>query len=147
MPGCKSSNEILVKNAQNLLQTILHGVHAAETACMTVNITLELCKSCNIQSCACDGKEKCLNFFVITLVIKETFAVMMKGLKQPEPNSDGAEATALCFQWRRKLEIHRAQETTYPDTDELGLRKTSSHPVAPSLAPSGLVTTTLSKHK
>ncbi|KAM7408927.1 hypothetical protein PAMA_002580 [Pampus argenteus] len=92
-PGCKSSDEILVKNAQNLLQTVLRGVHAAETACIT-------------------------------------------GLKQPEPNSDGAEATALCFQWRRNLEIHRAQQTSNPDTDELGLRKTSSHPVAPSLAPS-----------
>uniref|UniRef100_A0A3B4YIT3 Uncharacterized protein n=1 Tax=Seriola lalandi dorsalis TaxID=1841481 RepID=A0A3B4YIT3_SERLL len=92
-PGCKSSDEILVKNAQNLLQTLLRGVHAAETACIT-------------------------------------------GLKQPEPNSDGAEATALCFQWKRNLEIHRAQQTSNPETDELGLRKTSSHPVAPSLAPS-----------
>ncbi|XP_070772627.1 vinculin-like [Enoplosus armatus] len=91
-PGCKSSDEILVKNAQNLLQTVLRGVHAAETASIT-------------------------------------------GLKQPEPNSDGAEATALCFQWRRKLEIHRAQQTSNLETDELGLRKTSSHPVAPSLAP------------
>ncbi|XP_078017045.1 uncharacterized protein LOC144458436 [Epinephelus lanceolatus] len=91
-PGCKSSDEILVKNTQNLLQTVLRGVHAAETACIT-------------------------------------------GLKQPEPNSDGEEATALCFQWRRKLEIHRAQQTSNLETDELGLRKTSSHPVAPSLAP------------
>ncbi|XP_075932782.1 alpha-catulin [Anarhichas minor] len=91
-PGCKSSDEILVKNAQNLLQTVLRGVRAAETACIT-------------------------------------------GLKQPEPNSDGAEATALCFQWRRKLEIHRAQQTSNPETDELGLRKTSTHPAAPSLAP------------
>ncbi|KAM3605936.1 uncharacterized protein V6R79_007644 [Siganus canaliculatus] len=98
-PGCKSSDEILVKNAQNLLQTVLRGVHAAETACIT-------------------------------------------GLKQPEPNSDGAEATALCFQWKRKLEIHRAQQTSNPDTDELGLRKTSSHPVAPSLAPLVNVTKT-----
>ncbi|XP_045926970.1 uncharacterized protein LOC123984238 [Micropterus dolomieu] len=91
-PGCKSSDEILVKNVQNLLQTVLRGVHAAETASIT-------------------------------------------GLKQPEPDSDGAEATALCFQWRRKLEIHRAQQTSNPETDELGLRKTSPHPVAPSLAP------------
>nr|XP_043902135.1 uncharacterized protein LOC122782026 [Solea senegalensis] len=91
-PGCKSSDEILVKNAQNLLQTVLRGVRAAETACIT-------------------------------------------GLKQPEPNSDGAEATALCFQWKRNLELHRAQQTSNPETDELGLRKTSSHPVAPSLAP------------
>uniref|UniRef100_A0A3Q4HDG8 Uncharacterized protein n=1 Tax=Neolamprologus brichardi TaxID=32507 RepID=A0A3Q4HDG8_NEOBR len=91
-PGCKSSDEILVKNAQNLLQTVLRGVRAAETACI-------------------------------------------KGLKQPEPNSDGAEATALCFQWKRNLEIHRAQQTSNPDTDELGLRKTSAHPLAPSLAP------------
>ncbi|XP_017164587.1 uncharacterized protein LOC103477053 isoform X2 [Poecilia reticulata] len=91
-PGCKSSDEILVKNAQNLLQTVLRGVHAAETACIT-------------------------------------------GLKQPEPNSDGAEATALCFQWKKKLEIYRAQQTTNPETDDLGLRKTSSHTLAPSLAP------------
>ncbi|KAK5853857.1 hypothetical protein PBY51_014978 [Eleginops maclovinus] len=90
-PGCKSSDEILVKNTQNLLQTVLRGVHAAETSCIT-------------------------------------------GLRQPEPNSDGAEATALCFQWMRKLEIHRAQQTSNPETDELGLRKTASHPVAPSLA-------------
>ncbi|XP_030604504.1 uncharacterized protein LOC115793595 [Archocentrus centrarchus] len=91
-PGCKSSDEILVKNAQNLLQTVLRGVRAAETACI-------------------------------------------KGLKQPEPNSDGAEATALCFQWKRNLEIHRAQQTSNPETDDLGLRKTSAHPLAPSLAP------------
>ncbi|XP_028279845.1 uncharacterized protein LOC114447655 [Parambassis ranga] len=91
-PGCRSSDEILVKNAQNLLQTVLRGVHAAETACIT-------------------------------------------GLKQPEPNSDDAEATALCFQWKRNLEMHRAQQTSNLETDELGLRKTSLHPLAPSLAP------------
>ncbi|XP_077352216.1 uncharacterized protein LOC144001607 isoform X2 [Festucalex cinctus] len=90
-PGCKSSDEILVKNTQNLLHTVLKGVHAAETACIT-------------------------------------------GLKQPEPNSDGAEATALCFQWKKNLEIHRAQQTSIPKTDELGLRKVSSHSVGPSLA-------------
>lgn len=38
-PGCKSSDEILVKNTQNLLQTVLRGVRAAETACITVNGT------------------------------------------------------------------------------------------------------------
>ncbi|CAK6951684.1 uncharacterized protein LOC122884554 isoform X1 [Scomber scombrus] len=106
-PGCKSSDEILVKNAQNLLQTVLRGVHAAETACIA-------------------------------------------GLKQPEPNSDGVEATALCFQWRRNLEIHRAQQTSNPETDELGLRKTACHPLAPSLAPplqDGTVTTIPSKDK
>ncbi|XP_037829626.1 uncharacterized protein LOC119616701 [Kryptolebias marmoratus] len=91
-PGCKSSDEILVKNSQNLLQTVLRGVHAAETACIT-------------------------------------------GLKQPEPNSDGEEATAVCFQWKRNLEMYRALQTSNPETDELGLRKTSSHLLAPSLAP------------
>ncbi|MED6287431.1 hypothetical protein CHARACLAT_016318 [Characodon lateralis] len=91
-PGCKSSDEILVKNAQNLLQTLLRAVHAAETACIT-------------------------------------------GLKQPEPNSDAAEATALCFQWKKNLEIYRAQQTTNLETDDLGLRKTSSYTLAPSLAP------------
>lgn len=35
-PGSKSSDEILVKNAQNLLQTVLRGVRASEAACMTV---------------------------------------------------------------------------------------------------------------
>lgn len=95
----------------------------------------------------CASEKKNVKNSVIPLVIKEKFVPILKGLKQPEPNSDGAEATALCVQWRRKLEIHRAQETTNPDTDELGLRKTSSHPVAPSLAPSALVTTTPSKHK
>nr|XP_057914147.1 uncharacterized protein LOC131107814 isoform X2 [Doryrhamphus excisus] len=89
-PGCKSSDEILVKNTQNLLHTVLRGVHAAETACIT-------------------------------------------GLKQPDPNSAEAEAMALCFQWKRNLEIHRAQETSNPQTDELGLRKISSHSLAPSL--------------
>ncbi|XP_061645839.1 catenin alpha isoform X4 [Phyllopteryx taeniolatus] len=89
--GCKASDEILVKNTQNLLHTVLKGVHAVETACIT-------------------------------------------GLKQPEPNSDGAEATTLCFQWKRNLEIHRAQQTSNPKTDELGLRKISLHSVAPSLA-------------
>ncbi|KAG5831416.1 hypothetical protein ANANG_G00303500 [Anguilla anguilla] len=91
-PGSKSSDEILVKNAQNLLLIILQGVQAAETACI-------------------------------------------KGLRQPEPNSDGAEAAALCLQWRRNLQIHRAQQNSNPDTDDLGLRKTSLHPPAPSLAP------------
>ncbi|XP_020565354.1 uncharacterized protein LOC101161503 isoform X2 [Oryzias latipes] len=91
-PGCRSSDEILVKNAQNLLQTILRGVHAAETASIT-------------------------------------------GLKQPEPNSDEAEATALCFQWKRNLEIHRAQQNSNQETDDLGLRKTLPRPTAPSLAP------------
>ncbi|XP_049592685.1 uncharacterized protein [Syngnathus scovelli] len=90
-PGCKSSDEILVKNTQNLLHTVLKGVHAAETSCIT-------------------------------------------GLKQPEPNSDGAEATALCFQWKKNLEIHRAQQTSNPKTDELGLRRISSQSVIPSLA-------------
>ncbi|XP_038136039.1 vinculin [Cyprinodon tularosa] len=98
-PGCKSSDEILVKNAQNLFQTVLRGLHAAETACIT-------------------------------------------GLKQPEPNSDDAEATALCFQWKKNLEIHRAQQTTNPETDDLGLRKTSLHTLAPSLAPQVNVKTT-----
>ncbi|KAM8858822.1 vinculin isoform 2-T2 [Spinachia spinachia] len=88
----RSSDEILVKNVQNLLLTVLRGVRAAESACIT-------------------------------------------GLKQPEPDSDGAEATALCFQWRRKLEIHRAQQTSNAETDELGLRKTSTHPAPPSLVP------------
>ena len=41
-PGCKSSDEILVKNAQNLLQTVLRGVHAAETACIAVNLANEI---------------------------------------------------------------------------------------------------------
>ncbi|XP_072293503.1 vinculin [Eucyclogobius newberryi] len=91
-PGSKSSDEILVKNAQNLLQTVLKGVHAAESACIT-------------------------------------------GLKQPEPNTECAEATALCFQWRRNLEMHRAQQTSNLETDDLGLRKTSAHHEAPSLAP------------
>lgn len=58
-PGCKSSDEILVKNAQNLLETVLRGVRAAETACMTVNIDSKLCQSCNIESWVCNRKEKC----------------------------------------------------------------------------------------
>ncbi|XP_061084133.1 vinculin [Conger conger] len=91
-PCSKSSDEILVKNAQNLLQIILQGVQAAETACI-------------------------------------------KGLRQPKPNSDGAEAAALCFQWRKSLQIHRAEQNSNLDTDDLGLRKTSLHPSAPSLAP------------
>ncbi|KAJ8359822.1 hypothetical protein SKAU_G00163470 [Synaphobranchus kaupii] len=91
-PGSKSSDEILVKNAQNLLHIILQGVQAAETSCI-------------------------------------------KGLRQPQPNSDGAEAAALCFQWRKNLQMHRAQQNSNPDTDDLGLRKTSLFPAMPSLAP------------
>uniref|UniRef100_W5L2B7 Uncharacterized LOC111196032 n=1 Tax=Astyanax mexicanus TaxID=7994 RepID=W5L2B7_ASTMX len=91
-PGCKSSDEILVKNAQNLLQTVIQGVRAAETACI-------------------------------------------KGLRQPEPNSEAAKAASLCFQWKKTLLIHRAQEQLNPETDDLGLRKTSLHPSAPSLVP------------
>ncbi|XP_067278498.1 uncharacterized protein [Pseudorasbora parva] len=91
-PGCKSSDEILVKNAQNLLQTVIQGVRAAETACI-------------------------------------------RGLKQPEPNSEAAKAAAFCFQWKKSLLIHRAQEQLNPETDDLGLRRTSQHSAAPSLAP------------
>ncbi|TRY97598.1 hypothetical protein DNTS_004737 [Danionella cerebrum] len=91
-PGCKSSDEIVVKNAQNLLQTVIQGVRAAETACI-------------------------------------------RGLKQPEPNSEAAKAAAFCFQWKKSLLIHRAQEQMNPETDELGLRRTSQHSPAPSLAP------------
>ncbi|KAJ7984959.1 hypothetical protein DPEC_G00360150 [Dallia pectoralis] len=90
--GSKSSDEILVKNAQNLLKIVLQGVQAAETACI-------------------------------------------KGLKQPEPNSEGAEAASMCFQWKRNLQMHRAQQNSNPDTDDLGLRKTSMHRESPSLAP------------
>lgn len=50
-PGCKSSDEILVKNAQNLLQTVLRGVHAAETACITVSPTSESYQICNDMRC------------------------------------------------------------------------------------------------
>ena len=35
-PGNKSSDEILVMNTQNLLQTLLQGLQAAETACIKV---------------------------------------------------------------------------------------------------------------
>ncbi|ROI46697.1 Catenin alpha-2 [Anabarilius grahami] len=91
-PGCKSSDEILVKNAQNLLQTVIQGVRAAEAACI-------------------------------------------RGLKQPEPNSEAARAAAFCFQWKKSLLIHRAQEQLNPETDDLGLRRTSQHSAAPSLAP------------
>ncbi|KAL1263638.1 hypothetical protein QQF64_006377 [Cirrhinus molitorella] len=91
-PGCKSSDEILVKNAQNLLQTVIQGVRAAETACI-------------------------------------------RGLKQPEPNSEAAKAAAFCFQWKKSLLMHRAQEQLNPETDDLGLRRTSQHSAAPSLAP------------
>ncbi|XP_077073545.1 uncharacterized protein LOC143724416 [Siphateles boraxobius] len=91
-PGCKSSDEILVKNAQNLLRTVIQGVRAAETACI-------------------------------------------RGLKQPEPNSEAAKAAAFCFQWKKSLLIHRAQEQLNPETDDLGLRRTSQHSAAPSLAP------------
>ncbi|XP_051506689.1 uncharacterized protein LOC127413521 [Myxocyprinus asiaticus] len=91
-PGCKSSDEILVKNAQNLLQTVIQGVRAAETACI-------------------------------------------RGLKQPEPNSEAAKAAAFCFQWKKSLLIHRAQEQLNPETDDLGLRRISQHSAAPSLAP------------
>uniref|UniRef100_A0A671SJL0 Uncharacterized protein n=1 Tax=Sinocyclocheilus anshuiensis TaxID=1608454 RepID=A0A671SJL0_9TELE len=38
-PACKSSDEILVKNAQNLLQRVIQGVRAAETACIRVRET------------------------------------------------------------------------------------------------------------
>ncbi|XP_023678344.2 vinculin isoform X2 [Paramormyrops kingsleyae] len=89
--SCKSSNEILVKNAQSLLHVILRGIRAAEAACI-------------------------------------------KGLKQPDPDSDGAEAAVLCLQWRRNLLIHRAQQNSCLETDELGLRKTSQYLPGPSLA-------------
>ncbi|XP_048864767.1 uncharacterized protein LOC125739076 isoform X4 [Brienomyrus brachyistius] len=89
--SCKSSNEILVKNAQSLLHVILRGIRAAETACI-------------------------------------------KGLKQPDPDSDGAEAAVLCLQWRRNLLTHRAQQNSCLETDELGLRKTSQYLPGPSLA-------------
>ncbi|MFT7806071.1 uncharacterized protein LOC111849574 isoform X1 [Arapaima gigas] len=89
---CRSSDEILVKNAQDLLLILLQGIRTAETACI-------------------------------------------KGLKQPEPESEGAEATALCFQWRQNLLIHRAQQNSNLETNDLGLRKICQHEAAPSLVP------------
>lgn len=56
-PGCKSSDEILVKNAQNLLQTVLRGVHAAETACITVNRTPWGSQSCEDSWNQCTSKQ------------------------------------------------------------------------------------------
>ncbi|XP_069035955.1 catenin alpha-3 isoform X1 [Lepisosteus oculatus] len=89
--GDRTSDEILVKNSQNLLHTALQGMKAAETACI-------------------------------------------KGLKQPPPNTDEAEAAALCFRWKQNLQIHRARQASNPEMDELGLRKTSLNNAAPSLA-------------
>lgn len=134
-PGCKSSDEILVKNSQNLLQTVLRGVHAAETACITVNY-LHKHTATNLQSNEVFLRDT--YYYSCEMKIPKTTRsplLLLQGLKQPEPNSDGEEATALCFQWKRNLEIHRAQQTSNLETDDLGLRKTSSHPVAPSLAP------------
>lgn len=61
--------------------------------------------------------------------------LILQGLKQPEPNSEAAKAAAFCFQWKKSLLIHRAQEQLNPETDDLGLRRTSQHSAAPSLAP------------
>lgn len=60
---------------------------------------------------------------------------MCKGLRQPEPNSEAAKAASLCLQWKKNLLIHRTQEQLNPETDDLGLRKTSLHHATPSLAP------------
>ncbi|XP_043916117.1 uncharacterized protein LOC122792394 [Protopterus annectens] len=90
-PCDRSADEVLVKNAQNLMQTILHTIQAAEAACI-------------------------------------------KGLRQPPPNTDEAEAVTLCIQWKKKLLKHRAQEATNPETDELGLRKISAGKIVPTLA-------------
>ncbi|XP_062851915.1 vinculin-like [Trichomycterus rosablanca] len=89
-PMCKSSDEILVKNAQSLLQTVIQVIQAVETACI-------------------------------------------KGIRQPEHNSEAAKAASLCIDWKKKLLIHRAQEQMNTETDNLGLRKTSLHLAAPSL--------------
>lgn len=58
-----------------------------------------------------------------------------QGLRQPEPGTNAARAAALCFQWKKNLLIHRALEIANPETDDLGLRKTSAHSAEPSLAP------------
>lgn len=63
------------------------------------------------------------------------FFSMSKGLRQPEPNSDAAKAASLCIQWKKNLLIHRTQEQLNPETDDLGLRKTSQQHATPSLAP------------
>ncbi|KAK1171726.1 hypothetical protein AOXY_G6628 [Acipenser oxyrinchus oxyrinchus] len=91
-PGSKSSDEILVKNAQNLMQIVLKSIKAAETACI-------------------------------------------KGLRQPPPNTDEAQAAALCIQWKKMLQRHRVREALNPEMDDLGLRKTRLSQATPSLAP------------
>ncbi|RXM98994.1 Catenin alpha-1 [Acipenser ruthenus] len=91
-PGNKSSDEILVKNAQNLMQIVLKSIKAAETACI-------------------------------------------KGLRQPPPNTDEAQAAALCIQWKKMLQRHRVREALNPEMDDLGLRKTRLSQATPSLAP------------
>ncbi|KAI3362650.1 hypothetical protein L3Q82_001725 [Scortum barcoo] len=119
----------MISNCQSVTQFIrVIASHCLDKQCMvelsliveqilTITNQLNIISSVNAVTPGCKSSDEIL------------------GLKQPEPNSDGAEATALCFQWRRNLEIHRAQQTSNPETDELGLRKISSHPVAPSLAP------------
>ncbi|CAB1338453.1 unnamed protein product [Coregonus sp. 'balchen'] len=71
----------------------------------------------------------------LTIISRAAETACIKGLKQPASNSDGAEAAALCFQWKRNLQMHRAQQNCNTDTDDLGLRKTSQHRESPSLAP------------
>ncbi|KAL2082995.1 hypothetical protein ACEWY4_020768 [Coilia grayii] len=105
-PGSKSSDESLVKNAQNLLQIVLKGVRAAETACIKLSVPTG-----------------------------DSSLEIWQGLRQPEPNTDAARAAALCFQWKKNLLLHRAMEIASPDTDDLGLRRTSAQPAEPSLAP------------
>ncbi|XP_048125183.1 vinculin [Alosa alosa] len=105
-PGSKSSDESLVKNAQNLLQIVLKGVRAAETACIKLSVPTG-----------------------------DSSLEMWQGLRQPEPNTNAARAAALCFQWKKNLLIHRALEISNPETDDLGLRKTSPSSAEPSLAP------------
>ncbi|KAB0398680.1 hypothetical protein E2I00_016621 [Balaenoptera physalus] len=79
----KSSEELLVENAQRLLRAVSKTVRAAEAA-------------------------------------------SLRGLRQPSPDPEELEVAAFCMQWRRKLRRHRLQETSDPDRDELGLRKTST---------------------
>ncbi|XP_006816421.1 uncharacterized protein LOC100368833 [Saccoglossus kowalevskii] len=91
-PEDKSTDVVLVKNSENLMQAVMKTLKAAETACV-------------------------------------------KGLQEPpeEETCDEMQATALAIQWKRKFDRHRMIESSYTETDDLGLRIVNKNITAPTL--------------
>ncbi|XP_047668036.1 catenin alpha-1 [Tachysurus fulvidraco] len=153
--GPIQSKDAFVSSAKDLVlscQTVTHFVKVIAEHCLDQQSNKELCiiaerivtitnqltiiSSVQIEECfnfnCQNGDFPATDFNCDGLLFLDELAW---GLRQPEPNSDAAKAASLCIQWKKNLLIHRTQEQLNPETDDLGLRKTSQQHATPSLAP------------